>query len=179
MNNTKAAIHDAFLKLYRSKPYEKISVKELCTTAHVARTTFYSYYDNLNDLKEEIECALVDKILQTAKDMAGDDMKNMDCAAFFEQTLNYICENGDYNYALLVAQPSLSYIEKWKDGIKLHFQKRFPEKVNMPNYDVIAEVIASGILSAYIYWMKHPDSLNAEKITKLAVKILDLLDIAI
>lgn len=49
MNNTKAAIHDAFLKLYRSKPYEKISVKELCATAHVARTTFYSYYDNLND----------------------------------------------------------------------------------------------------------------------------------
>lgn len=49
----------------------------------------------------------------------------------------------------------------------------------MPNYDVIAEVIASGILSAYIYWMKHPDSLNAEKITKLAVKTLDWLDIAI
>lgn len=173
VNETKEAIHEAFLKLYRREPYEKMSVKELCATTPVARTTFYSYYDNLGDLKTEIEDELVDGIRQIARDMVTSGMRSIDFTAFVQRTLDYIRDNWDYNYALLVKQPSLSYMEKWKDGIKFHFRVRFPEKTNIANYDVVSEVIASGILSA---WMKYPDSLDAGKISGLAARVFDSID---
>lgn len=176
VNETKEAIHEAFLKLYRREPYEKMSVKELCATTPVARTTFYSYYDNLGDLKTEIEDELVDGIRQIARDMATSGMRSIDFTAFVQRTLDYIRDNWDYNYALLVKQPSLSYMEKWKDGIKFHFRVRFPEKTNIANYDVVSEVIASGILSAYVYWMKYPDSLDAGKISGLAARVFNSID---
>ena len=41
--NTGRAIMDAFWKLYRERPIEKISVKEICETAGYNRATFYCY----------------------------------------------------------------------------------------------------------------------------------------
>ncbi len=46
MNDTKQAIHTAFISLYRKHSFNQISVKELCIQTPVARTTFYSYYNN-------------------------------------------------------------------------------------------------------------------------------------
>lgn len=176
MNETKVAMYEAFLKLYKRKPYGEMSVKELCAAAPVARTTFYSYYNNLGDLKAEIEDELVDGICKIARDMANSDVKNIDFTAFVQQTLDYISNNWDYNYALLVKQPSVSYMEKWKDGIKLHFRIRFPEKISIANYDMVSEVIASGILSVYIYWMKFPDGFDAEKVSRLATRVFESID---
>ncbi len=46
MNDTKQAIHTAFISLYRKHFFNQISVKELSIQTPVARTTFYSYYNN-------------------------------------------------------------------------------------------------------------------------------------
>ncbi len=37
----------ALIELNQKKEIYCISVKELCNQAHVARSTFYSYYDNI------------------------------------------------------------------------------------------------------------------------------------
>lgn len=50
VNNTKNDFRIAFWKLYGRFPIEKISVSELCRVAGYNRTTFYVYYDNINDL---------------------------------------------------------------------------------------------------------------------------------
>ncbi len=62
MNDTKQAIHTAFISLYRKHSFNQISVKELCIQTPVARTTFYSYYNNLAELKDEIEDELIEGI---------------------------------------------------------------------------------------------------------------------
>lgn len=172
MNDTKQAIHKAFISLYRKRSFNQISVKELCTQVPVARTTFYSYYDNLVELKEELEDELIGGILEIAKHSIDDSLETADMTSFFSKTLNYIKQHWDENYAFLVAQPNLSYITKWKEAIKYHLALRFPGREMMANYGLIFEVIASAIIGAYTYWMEHPDEVDIPKLTDISIQML-------
>ena len=49
------AIEKALLSLLDEKELYKISVKELCNRANVARSTFYAYYESVSALMVEIE----------------------------------------------------------------------------------------------------------------------------
>ena len=112
MNDTKQAIHTAFFALYSRHSFEQMTVKELCIQTPVARTTFYSYYNNLADLKDEIEEELIGGILEIAKHSIDDSPDKADMTSFFSKTLNYIKLHWDENYAFLIIQPNLSYITK-------------------------------------------------------------------
>jgi len=49
---------DAYIELMQSKPYDRITVKEIVKQAGVARSTFYLYFDSVFNLLEEIESTL-------------------------------------------------------------------------------------------------------------------------
>ena len=172
MNETKCAIQSAFIMLYRRQPVNQISVKGLCAQVPIARTTFYEYYSNLAELKCEIEDQMIDGLFEIAATISKGDFMQMDLAVFFEQIFEYIKAHWEVNYAFLVCQPNLSYIEKWKKAIKCHFTLRFPEKRSIPNYGLIQEVIASSVIGAYTYWMEHPEEVESEKLVKISVQML-------
>lgn len=46
-------MHNALITLLDSKDFEYITIKEICETAGVNRSTFYLHYDNINDLLQE------------------------------------------------------------------------------------------------------------------------------
>lgn len=51
----------------------------------------------------------------------------------------------------------------------------FSRKIAIPNYNVIVEVIASGVIGVYVYWMKHPEEVDSSKISELSAKVLNTL----
>lgn len=51
---SKRIIRESLFQLIKEKPLEKISVTEICKTADVNRSTFYSYYTDIYDLHEKI-----------------------------------------------------------------------------------------------------------------------------
>ena len=52
---TKQVIKDSFLELLENNNYEDITVKAVCQKADINRATFYSHYETLSALMEEIE----------------------------------------------------------------------------------------------------------------------------
>lgn len=52
---TKKMLQDALLELMETHSFSKISIKDLCRTADINRTTFYNNYDSTEDLLHEIE----------------------------------------------------------------------------------------------------------------------------
>lgn len=50
---TSKCMQEAFLKLLSQKEYAYITVKEICKTAGVNRSTFYLHYETIDDLLEE------------------------------------------------------------------------------------------------------------------------------
>jgi len=68
---TKMVLKDSLLALMREKPAGKITVKELCGRAGVNRATFYTHYQDVNDLLTQIEGELVDDIAGSLGHLAG------------------------------------------------------------------------------------------------------------
>ena len=51
---TKNAIKDALLELMKEKSFEELSISTVCEAAQITRTTFYSHYDTLNQVLDEL-----------------------------------------------------------------------------------------------------------------------------
>ena len=52
---TKQTIKDSLFELMTAMPFEQITVKALCEKADINRATFYSHYETMDSLLEEIE----------------------------------------------------------------------------------------------------------------------------
>lgn len=171
-NDTKTAIKREFIREYAKRKYDRITIKELCAETPVARTTFYSYYDNIDSVLAEMEDEIISGLKDVAKDLSEGDIQGMDFTEFFDRTMEYVKSRWSEIYALLIIQPDLRFIYKWKNAIKLHFRLRHPSKVSISNYDLISEVVASGVIGAYRYWMQNPDRVDSEALNKVTTTAL-------
>lgn len=62
--NTAIKMDEALITLLEKKDFEYITVKEICDTAGVNRSTFYLHYENTSDLLQETARYIVDKHLK-------------------------------------------------------------------------------------------------------------------
>lgn len=61
--NTAVKFDKALLSLLEQKPFEYITISEICTKAGVNRSTFYLHYENTSDLLAETTKYLLDSFL--------------------------------------------------------------------------------------------------------------------
>ena len=61
--NTAIKMDEALITLLEKKDFEYITIKEICDTAGVNRSTFYLHYENTSDLLKETTRYIVDKHL--------------------------------------------------------------------------------------------------------------------
>ena len=64
---TKHRIGVAFLELIQTMAWDKVTVKALCSQAHITRGTFYNYFNDVYDLLEEIENDLLNDLTTLIK----------------------------------------------------------------------------------------------------------------
>ena len=59
--NTAIKMDEALISLLDKKDFEYITIKEICDTAGVNRSTFYLHYENTSDLLKETTRYIIDK----------------------------------------------------------------------------------------------------------------------
>ena len=59
--NTAIKMDEALIALLEKKDFEYITIKEICDTAGVNRSTFYLHYENTSDLLKETTRYVIDK----------------------------------------------------------------------------------------------------------------------
>ena len=55
IEKTERGIKNAFIELRSRKHLEKITVKELCESARINKSTFYAHYKDIYDLSDAME----------------------------------------------------------------------------------------------------------------------------
>lgn len=58
-------IKDSFLELIQDNPYSKITIKKICQTTDIGRSTFYLHFDSINNV---LNTVLDDAIMTTSPD---------------------------------------------------------------------------------------------------------------
>lgn len=61
--NTEIKVQQALLEILQCKDFSKITVREICSLAHINRSTFYAHYWDIYDLIDKTECTIHKKLL--------------------------------------------------------------------------------------------------------------------
>lgn len=171
--DTREAIRAAFMRSYARERFDRIMVKGLCAAVPVARTTFYAHYRNVDDVLREVEDELLAGLAEVTQRMSGGDLPHMDFAAFLDETLAFVDRNRSDVSALLVVRPDARFIRRWKDAVKANIALRYPQSRMRPNWDLFAEMAASAVMGAYIWWIEHPGATGEDEVKRAVVRVAE------
>ena len=100
--NTATRFDKALLSLLEKKPFEYVTISELCEEAGVNRSTFYLHYENTADLLQEATAYVLDNFTSYfSVDMESITSKYANCDL---QELNFINEKYLHPYLLFIIE---------------------------------------------------------------------------
>lgn len=107
--NTATKMNLALISLLKKKPFEYITVSEICETAGVNRSTFYLHYETVNDLLSETTSYLLNDFLSYfTVDTQSIALNLTDCEL---NELVFICDK--------YLSPYLTYIKERKEVFRI------------------------------------------------------------
>lgn len=157
---TKNVLKEALLELIRQKPFQKITVSDICTLADVSRPTFYTHYSDVYSLLDDIGQDILNSgNLETISRLDPDDSD-----AIFHAILNLveiIRENINV-YRICVLERRVdnclpaqitdrlkaTIIHRWESENRLH--RNFPG-------DYLTEFIQSSFNGLIYCWISKPE----------------------
>lgn len=166
----------SLIQLLGDNNINDISIKELCRHAFVARSTYYAYYNNIDEILEDIENDMIYKLVHLNTELMNKKFKKSEEMLFYWETISLIENNKIIFYTLLIANPDYRFIEKWKKGIKYHLWERIKPYRNIKNFELVLEIVASAAIGAYTFWLTHPYDVDQKGTLKILSGILKEID---
>lgn len=171
-----AALHTALIKLMENHKISDLSVREVCSEAGVARSTFYYYYQSIDDILEEIEDQLIGTLISQNEKIMSKEYSSEEDLHFYQQTMDFVNEHHEIFEIFLITNPDYRFQEKWKNAIKYHLWERLPSFHRADYGQLVFEITAASTLSAYIHLFKNPGSIKIESIYSVIAEFLKTLD---
>lgn len=164
---TKRLLKDALIALLREKDIYHISIRELCETADVNRTTFYKHYGSQFDVLADLESEVISFINKTAT-------KNQ---ANIETTIIALCEYIENNLELarLLINNNIDpeFPEKLLslETIKENFLKENVGRLDEIELEYLYRFITYGAFQIICTWVNKEDRESPEKLASIMKKI--------
>lgn len=130
--DTKAAIKETFLDLLRTKPFDKITVRDIVETCGINRNTFYYYYSDIYDLLEEVfkhELTDLMSVHQSGSSWVKGFIKVAEVAYSNKKIINNICSSRSYDYLE-------SYMFKACSFVIIELVNNIAEGMDVPPEDI-------------------------------------------
>ena len=115
---TKKAIKQAFTQLIIEKDYKEISVTELAELAGINRKTFYSHYECMDDVLDELHEDIVEQLFAIHGKNAREKFDITDFAVTINEML---ADNYNLYRRLIVANEYRFFSRKVRDSLKETF----------------------------------------------------------
>lgn len=161
---TKANLRTAFWNLYKEKPIEKITIKEITDAAGYNRGTFYLYYKDVYDLFTRIEEELLEAIRRLIHDTLP-QKEGLDFAGHMGLIVELTQRYSAYMSVLLSDRGDPSFGTRLKEMIwpllnrYLISTKDLTEK----EQSLLSEFYLSGLLAAITKWLNDPEDMTIDQ----------------
>lgn len=157
---TKFAITQAFYHLLKTKPIEKVSVKEICEIAEINRATFYRYYDNQYNLLEVIGLEMLNEIKTEIKKVSESPKE------IIRKMLELLYHHKSEWLILVGKNADPRIVSK----IYEFFEGLFKDKYSTDKQKLNFRFIVGGYSAVVEYWIKNGMKESPENIATLLVE---------
>ena len=176
--NTAIRFDKALLSLLEKKPFEYITIREICETAEVNRSTFYLHYENTSDLLKETTAYVLDNFISYFSVDAGNvPVKIADCDLQDLKFVNekYLCpylsfiKENQRVFSAVLSQPtafdSMAIFQRLFDNIFKPILDRFHYPRDEQNY--VMMFYLNGITAIITEWLKNGCQKSIEDISTI------------
>lgn len=158
---TKNMIARSLLQLLRQKPFDKITVSDICRLAEINRSTFYRYYRDVYDLMEQLIRTTLEDILL--------ELERMD--EHLENKIRYIFATL-YRYKdIWILLRDQQVFQKISLNIFDFFAKAQPASAEPNGRSPLFYFIFYGYNGLFKYWLNHNMQETPEEISDYAVAL--------
>ena len=168
---TRKAIREAFTSLIIEKEFTEITITELAERANINRKTFYSHYECIEDVLDDLQSTLGERIEEIYR---RNNKGPFDIKAF-TLTIDEILSE-DYNLIrrLVMANEYRFFSRKIKDSLKEAFiaQYRQYSNINENVLNVVAEYCVAGIIKVYKVWFEDETAFTQEELARLVGRLI-------
>lgn len=163
---TKAALIDAFWKLYKSKPIDQISVREITDAAGVYRSTFYLYFKDANTVLAMLEDELLERLAALLGGVEGKS-SFADLPAIF--ALFYKKEGG-YLHPLLGPEGDHAFAERVLGLIRPALDEA--SELDAQAFDMSLRFYCSAIIGLFGAYYTRRRKVSLESVAELATSLI-------
>lgn len=168
ISKTKAAIQKAYIDLLMEKKPGKITISEIARRADVDRKTFYLHYNAIEDIIREFTQNEVDKFVEQLK-LEKFPEKPFGITRLFEILNQMVEENLDFFQFISVNKEYDYFFDQIKELFVTAILDNYRELFNFPENElkIYAEFFISGIISAYVRWLRERLPISKEELAGL------------
>lgn len=164
---TRELLKQSLIELMKDRPIHEISIKKICETADINRSTFYHHYDSQFDLFNDILNDVGSDITQIVKShqLSSNWMKDILDDAFTyiedrrEMFLVILSENSGFS----VGETLTSYVE------------RFINMTSEPSNEIVnycTQFATAGMTSVVWKWLNHENRMPAKDLANMVAALL-------
>lgn len=165
VQQTRASIRKAFLKLLKKKPMEQITIREIAAEAAIGYTTFFRHHQSKEDLLNEIAAAEISHLIELALPTLG----AVDAREATLAMCHYIAKHRVLWATLLTGGAANSLRDEF---IRLSLQVAASWKTNdtwlPPEVGVI--LVTSGTIELLAWWLRQKNPIPVEKLAAILDK---------
>lgn len=170
---TKKMLKDALFQLLKKKDIDHISVKELCETAGINRSTFYRHYDSQYALMEEIIDHLAKMVIECNETISKD---NAQSNASIKKVIEYFYTHREESF-LFIQNPALlakllAKVQPFHEGnMETALQSKRYSGYTENEREYIAAFVMEGSVAIQKKWMLSGMRESPDEISELILKI--------
>lgn len=149
---TRANLIQAFWSCFEKAPLEELTVKSITQIAGYNRSTFYIYFDNMDDLMEQAEDELLERLKNVINETVAAGFSE---PAVLEALVRMDSEFGKELQALLGPWGDLRFLERLRALLDIPMVKFEMSEIDAA---FLGELTGAVIISASTFLTKHPDA---------------------
>lgn len=169
---TRKNIRQAFTTLIMEKEYSKITVSDIAQHAGINRRTFYLHYASVDEVLQEVERDLVDRV-RTFQDYVDLLNPELDCSMMFFRLSAVLNENATFLERILQTEAYHIFFNRlkmlWRDALTARYTPEL--RMSREEFALQAEFFTAGILSMYACWISDRSKISLEELGRTAIRM--------
>lgn len=177
IKRTYKLLSEALKKLMKQKPFDKITVTDICDEAMVHRTTFYCHfadkYELLQFCMNELESPFDEMFVE---ETSNEGYKNYYLSVACK-ILKHVEDNGDFFRILIKKNKEESILNKMQRELARKIENKLNEceenGIALPApASILANLYAGGGMSVVLWWLENDMPYSPDKLAEYLANII-------